>query len=99
MMFSDRITLRSVVNTVDTSGYQVETVTDTAVWADVRSTTRAEFYAANANGIDINQMFAVHVEDWGNQTQVLYSTKTYDIIRAYQKGQGVVELSCSDKAK
>lgn len=98
MMFSDIITLRSVVNTVDSSGYPIETATDTDVWADVRSTTRAEFYAANANGIDISQIFAVHAEDWGNQTQVIYGTKTYDIIRAYQRGLGVVELSCSDKA-
>lgn len=99
MMFSDRITLRAVVHTVDTNGYPVESVTDTIVWADVRSTTRAEFYAANANGIEISQMFAVHEEDWDNQTQVIFSTKTYDVVRAYQRGLGIVELSCTDRAK
>ncbi|MPM97517.1 hypothetical protein SDC9_144690 [bioreactor metagenome] len=43
-------------------------------------------------------MFEVHTEDWNNQTQVLYDSKTYDVIRAYQKGMGIVELTCSDKA-
>ena len=37
-------------------------------------------------------MFEVHAEDWGNQTQVVYNGRVYDIIRAFQKGLGVVEL-------
>ncbi len=98
MYFSDSITLRAVTVGIDTSGYTTETNTDTAVWADVRSVTRSEFYAANANGIDASIAFEVNAEDWGNQTQVVYGTKTYDIIRAYQKGLGIVELTCSDKA-
>jgi SPP1 family predicted phage head-tail adaptor len=98
MFFSDRITLRAVVNGVDANGYPVQTNTDTEVWANVKSATRAEFYAANANGIDVTQMFEVHAEDWGGQTQVVYDGKTYDIIRAFQKGLGVVELTCSDRA-
>lgn len=98
MFFSDRIKLRAVVNSVDSNGYPTQTNTDTEVWANVKSATRAEFYAANANGIDVSVMFEVHAEDWGNQAQVVYGTKTYDVIRAYQKGLGVVELTCSDKA-
>jgi hypothetical protein len=43
-------------------------------------------------------MFEVHAEDWGNQTQVVYNGRVYDIIRAFQKGLGVVELTCSDRA-
>lgn len=97
MFFSDKITLRAVVKAVDSSGYPTQTNTDTEVWANVRSATRAEFYAANANGIDVSMMFDVHTEDWNNQTQVVYDSKTYDIVRAYQKGLGIVELTCSDK--
>lgn len=99
MYFSDKITLRAVVSNVDASGYPTTpTNTDTEVWANVKSAVRSEFYAANANGIDVTQMFEVHAEDWSNQTQVVYGTKTYDVVRAYQKGLGVVELTCSDKA-
>lgn len=98
MLFSDKITLRAVVSGVDSSGYPTQTNTDTEAWANVKSATRAEFYAANANGIDVSLMFEIHVEDWSNQTQVVYDSKTYDVIRAYQKGLGIVELTCSDKA-
>ena len=98
MYFSDKITLRAVVSGVDADGYSTQTNTDTEVWANVKTSTRAEFYAANANGIDVSLMFEIHSEDWGNQAQVVYSSKTYDVIRAYQKGLGIVELSCSDKA-
>jgi SPP1 family predicted phage head-tail adaptor len=98
MLFSDRIKLRTVTVGVDTSGYPTHDTTDTEVWANIKSATRAEFYAANANGINVSMMFEVHTEDWNNQTQVLYDSKTYDVIRAYQKGMGIVELTCSDKA-
>lgn len=99
MYFSDKITLRAVVSGVDADGYPTQTNTDTEVFANVKSATRAEFYAANANGIQVTQMFEIHAEDWGNQTQVVYATKTYDILRSYAKGLGIVELTCTDKAK
>ncbi|HRS66163.1 MAG TPA: phage head closure protein [Spirochaetia bacterium] len=98
MFFSDKIKLRAVVNGVDANGYPTQTNTDTEVWANCKSATRAEFYSANANGIDVSKMFEVHAEDWGNQTQVVYNSRVYDIIRAFQKGLGVVELTCSDRA-
>ncbi len=99
MFFSDKITLRAVVNGVDSNGYPTQENTDTEVWANVKSATRAEFYSANANGIDVSKMFEVHAEDWGGQTQVVYNGRVYDIIRAFQKGLGVVELTCSDRAQ
>ena len=98
MYFSDSVTLRSVAVTQDADGYPVTTNTDTNVFANVLSVARAEFYAANANGIDAVLTVQVHVEDWSNQTQLVYDSQTYYIVRAYQKGQGIVELTCSDKA-
>ena len=94
MLFSDKIKLRAVEIDVDASGYPTEKTTDTEVWADVKSATRAEFYAANASGINVEIVFGVHAEDFNKQTQVIYDGKTYNIIRAYQKGLGVVELVC-----
>ena len=94
MLFSDRIKLRAVEIGVDASGYPTHDTTDTEVWADVKSATRAEFYAANVSGINVEIVFDVHAEDFNKQTQVIYDSKTYNIIRAYQKGLGVVELVC-----
>lgn len=96
MFFSDKITLRAVANGIDSSGYPTQTNTDTEVWADVISVTRAESDLANRRGREATKAFRVHVEDWNGQTQVVYNSKVYDIIRDYQKGLGVVELTCSD---
>lgn len=99
MLFSDKITLRSVVTVKDCDGYVVsETTTDTEVWANKKSVSRAEFYASNQAGIKMTVAFDVHAEDWNNQTQVVDGSKVYKIERAYQKGLGIVELNCSDKA-
>lgn len=98
MLFSDKITLRTLTNTPDADGYAVETATDVEVWANRKSVTRSEFYASNQARINMTQAFEVHVEDWNNQTIVLDGTKAYKIERAYQKGLGIVELNCSDKA-
>lgn len=98
MFFSDRIKLRSVEAGVDSDGYPTETVQETDVWANVKSATRSEFYAANAVGINVSLVVEVHIEDWNNQTQVVHNGKVYDVVRAYQKGLGTVELTCSDKA-
>lgn len=97
MFFSDKITLRAVTNKVDADGYKTQTTVDTQVWANVKSVSRSEFYAANANKLEVTQAFDVHVEDWNNQTQVIYEGKLYYIVRAYQKGLGIVELNCSNK--
>lgn len=99
MYFSDRITLRHVLVDTDDDGYKIETYQDTEVWADKKSVTRSEFYAANANGINIAAVFVVHSEDYQNQTDIIeLDGKRYEVIRAYQKGIGSVELMCSDKA-
>jgi SPP1 family predicted phage head-tail adaptor len=94
MYFSDRIKLQTVTQGTDADGYPTKTSTCQEVWANVKSVTRSEFYAANASGIEASLMFEVHVEDWNNQTQVIYNSKTYDIIRSFQKGLGIVELTC-----
>ena len=36
MFFSDKITLRAVVNGVDSNGYPTQENTDTEVWANVK---------------------------------------------------------------
>jgi SPP1 family predicted phage head-tail adaptor len=97
MFFSDEIKLRAVAKGVDSEGYPTESNTDTAVFADITSATRSEFYSANANDIDITKVFNVHAEDYDGQRQVVYESKTYDVVRVYEKGLGVVELNCSDR--
>ncbi len=48
------------------------------------------------SGIKIDAVFEVHTEDFNNQTEISFSSKNYDIVRAYQKGEGTVELMCRE---
>lgn len=98
MYFSDRITLRKETITKDNDGYSSATYQDVEVWANKKSVARSEFYSANANGINAVIAFDVHTEDYNGQKHILYNSKSYEVIRSYQKGEGIVELNCSDKA-
>jgi SPP1 family predicted phage head-tail adaptor len=95
MYFSDKITLRKETVTLDEYGDSAYTYTDTTVFADVKSVTRSEFYSASMAGIKIDIVFAVHAEDYNNQTIVTYGTTQYNIVRTYKKGEGIVELNCA----
>lgn len=94
MYFSDSITLRAVSVALDSFGDVTKSYVETTVWANVKSVTRSEFYSANMAGIKVDIVFEVHAEDWSNQQEVTYATKAYEVIRAYQKGLGTVELMC-----
>ena len=95
MYFSDNITLRKETVTLDEYGDSVCAYTDTIVFADVKSVTRSEFYSATMAGIKIDIVFTVHAEDYNNQTVVTYGTTSYNIVRTYKKGEGIVELNCA----
>lgn len=95
-MFSDKVKLRGVAITQGTDGYPTETNTDTEVWVNRKSATRAEFYQSQAAGINVSMVYEVHPEDWNNQSHVVDGTVVYRIVRAYQRGQGVYELVCEE---
>ena len=97
MFFSDKIKLRTITEGVDADGYPNHSTSDSEVWANVKSASRAEFYSANANNLDVTIAFDVHEEDWNDATQVVYNDNVYDIVRSYAVGLGTVELNCSDR--
>lgn len=97
MYFSDSITLRTVAYTLDSFGDQVPSNTDTVVFADRKSVKRSEFYTASMAGVKIDTVFAVHVEDYDDQTVVVDGTKIYTVVRSYQNGEGTVELMCAGR--
>lgn len=47
MYWRDVVTLKAVTEGRDADGYPKETITETTVFADVSSTKRSEFYAAD----------------------------------------------------
>lgn len=98
MYFSERVVLRKPLGYItDEEGFQTVTEwLERTVWADRKSPTRSEFYAANQVGIDLTDTFVVHVEDYQNETQLIWQNDLYTIVRAYERGS-IVELSCKTK--
>jgi len=76
-------------------GFPTETETKTAVWADVQSVKRQEFYAAQSAGVQADIVFVVNTLDFDEHTRVEHDGKTYEIKRAYQTGLDHVELTCA----
>lgn len=70
--FSNEIALRSETTTPNQYGDKAKTYSDTIVWAEVASIMRNEFYDASRAGIALEIAFKIHIEDWENQTSVLY---------------------------
>ena len=97
-MWKDIITLRTETIGQDADGYQATTYIDVEVWANKKSVVRAEFYPAYAVGIEAKIAFEVRSEDYDGQKDILHEGKAYEVIRSFQKGEGTVELTCSDKA-
>lgn len=95
MRMEHLITLRATTTAPNSTGLAVETATDTTAYADIRSVKRAEYYAANAAGNSVDQVFVVNADDYAGQMQVVHNSVTYNVIRAYQVGLGRVELNCS----
>lgn len=95
MFFSDKITLRAVTRAPDSYGDSIPSYTDTVVWANKKSVTRSEFYAANMAGVKIDAVFEVHAEDYEDQMAVTFDSANYEVMRAYAKGEGTFELMCS----
>lgn len=95
MYWSDEIELGRMVP-ASAFGYPGERVFAAArrVYADKRSVRREEFYKAAAAGKAAAALFAVHREDWAEETTLRHGGVLYNIERSYAAGSDV-ELTCS----
>jgi SPP1 family predicted phage head-tail adaptor len=97
MFFSDRITLQKTESESTGSYMQPVVKSSVAVYTNVKSLARSEFYSAMAAGQKYDIAFEVHAEDWGNQNQIVYDGATYSIERTYQKNGSIIELVCQKR--
>jgi len=97
-MFSDKLTLRAVTNTIDSAGYTTETDTDRVVWADRRKPSMNEFYAANEIGVEVTATFVVRNEDYNDEMVVIHGDTEYEVQRTFYFDANRTGLVCSNKA-
>ncbi|MDD3921601.1 MAG: head-tail adaptor protein [Eubacteriales bacterium] len=103
MFYSDIITLIGITEGKNAAGEITEAETETEVYADCRSVTRSEFYAAQTAGIKAEIAFTVKAADYDDQQKIVYNCKgtgeseddeVYDVIRTYQKDPDNIEIVC-----
>lgn len=97
-MRADWITL--VITTVTgTTFQQVTPVSSLSCWAEKKSVVRSEFYAADANGRQVDAVFEVSPIDFDGHQKLIHRAAggdvEYRVVRDYKTGQDAVELVCT----
>jgi len=103
--WSDEVTLIKVEKEPDGEGYTRETETGRrTVYANRKSATRTEFYAAKQAGANIAIVFEVMGADYEDERKLEYTnpktgtTKRYRVERDYTADGEKYELNCSLEA-
>ena len=66
--------------------------------AEHKGATRREFYAAEAVGRRIDEVFEVNALDYEGEIYLLFEDQLYDVVRSYPAGRDRVSLSCERRA-
>lgn len=97
-MYNEVIYLVSSSNTVNEYGDLISHRTERAVFADVRSITRAEFYQAEAVGMKPEVKFVIadyldyRKEDFVKYTDKWGDTSIYKVLRTYITDKNELEI-------
>ena len=94
MLFKETINLISIATTENDMGDIVEVETPRQVFADKQSIKRNEFYQAAATGLRPELMFVIRTIDYEQEPKLSHNSKTYTIIRTYEKDGEFIELIC-----
>ena len=94
MLFKDVIKLISITPSENNMGDVIGAKTTKEVYADRQSIRQSEFYQAAATGLRPEIMFVIRSIDYGGEPKLEYDSKTYTIIRTYDKDGELTELIC-----
>lgn len=97
-MRTDWITLVKTAVTESTF-QQVTPVSSVSCWGKQKSVVRSEFYAADANGRQVDAVFEVSPIDYDGHQRLTYHATggdvEYRVVRDYKTGQDAIELVCT----
>ena len=100
----DVIKLISTTYTSDSSGNQVETVTERQVFCKVRSVGRSEFYQAAQSDMHPEYVFVLsHFMDYQGEKSLKHTDwtgteKRFDVIRTYRPGDSTeLEITAQER--
>ena len=85
------------VETVQTAnGYRDEVETAREVFANVKSVTRSEFYAARQDGTELVIAVEMRTWDYNGERRLRHNGKTYTVERQYTKDGEMLQINCSE---
>lgn len=94
--WDDEVTLLKV-EIGDEDGYPTDPIeTRRTVYANKKSATRTEFYAANQSGLRADVVLEIHAYEYEGERYLEHNGKRYEIIRTYSPSFELVELTCTD---
>lgn len=94
---SEQITLIGEAKTQDSNGVWRIVETKRAVYCQVGSITRNEFFEAGRNGLNPEYMFIMFFGDYEGERTVEYNGKRYGIYRTYHGRNDNIELYAERK--
>jgi SPP1 family predicted phage head-tail adaptor len=89
---SNVINLISTTKTQDDYGVWHEETTARAVFCNVQSVTRNEFFEGGRNGLNPQYEFTVFFADYNGETIVEFEGETYAVYRAFRRRDDTLEL-------
>lgn len=94
-MFKDVITLVSMTDSANDMGDPIKILVKRAnIFAEKKSIKQSEFYQAMAQGLKPELTFIIRTIEYENEPMLEYNSKTYTIIRTYEKEDEFIELIC-----
>lgn len=97
MYWKDKAVLVALEKAPNEHGYQdIIRAVRREVFANRKSVTRAEFYAARQTGTKISLVLEVRAADYHEETRLEFAGRPYEVIRAYTKSGEIYELNCAE---
>lgn len=92
-MYNQVITLLAIIETTNSVGDRVETITRKDVFAGVKSVGMRETYEALGVGLKPELVFTLaDYYDYDDQEFVEYDSKRYKVLRTYRKASNELEI-------
>ena len=90
--------LQSVTITQDEIGNDIELPVNRQVFCAELPLNSSEYFNAGLREIKPEHLLVVDLEEYDNETSVLYQDIEYSIYRTYPRSDSLIELYCNKKA-
>lgn len=99
MNYNYKLTLIGGTQAVDDYGNYYLKESESVVYCDLRSVTRAEFYSSAQAGLNPTHIFIINDYEYNGESEVEFMGDRFSVIRTYRTDNETIELTCEQKIK